>query len=114
MQEIKILEFVDERGHSPFRTWIDTLPLTIRARIQARILRIKFGNLGDFKSISSGLYEFRFIFGPGYRVYCGIVNPCVILILLGGTKHSQKRDINKAKIYWHTWNGVNRNDKKKP
>jgi len=96
----KIREYLDVQGDSPFREWLESLDTSIRARVQARILRIESGNLGDFKSVGNGVWELRFDFGSGYRVYFGKEGNTLILILLGGDKGSQRRDIKKAQEYW--------------
>ena len=72
IRPLKVKEFIDSKGDSPFREWLDSLSLTTKARIQARILRIESGNLGDFKPVGQGVMELRFDFGPGYRVYFGM------------------------------------------
>ena len=72
----------------------------MRARIQARILRFETGNLGDLKYLDEGVWEARLAFGPGYRVYFGKSGRELVLLLLGGDKGSQTRDIKRAKEYW--------------
>jgi putative addiction module killer protein len=64
--------------------------------------RASLGNKGDFESIGLGVYEFKFHFGPGYRVYCGLdeKEQKLILLLCGGTKRSQQKDIERAQSYW--------------
>lgn len=58
------------------------------------------GNLGDHHSVGEGVSELRFSFGPGYRIYYGIEDKKIILLLCGGDKSTQKRDIKKAIQYW--------------
>lgn len=70
------------------------------AVIRARLERIKLGNLGDCKSIGHGLSELRIAFGPGYRVYFGQEGVKIIVLLCGGNKSSQTKDIAKAKLLW--------------
>ena len=94
-----IREYVDESGRSPFRVWLQTLDTAIRARVQARILRFESGNLGDHKDVG-GIWEARFPFGPGYRVYFGKSGREIILLLLGGDKGTQAKDIKRAKDLW--------------
>jgi len=93
-------EYLDETGRSPFRTWLGTLDKRTRARVQARILRFETGNLGDHKELGSGVWEARLAFGSGYRVYFGRRGRELILLLLGGDKGSQARDIRRAKDFW--------------
>jgi putative addiction module killer protein len=95
-----IKEFVDQDGSSPFRVWVDNLDAQIKARIQARIFRFESGNLGDYKSVGGGVFEARFNFGPGYRLYFGRQESRILLLLLGGDKSKQRRDIKLAKIFW--------------
>jgi len=68
-----------------------------RARILARLRRLADGNAGDVKSVGDGVFELRMFFGPGYRAYFMYRDGVVILLLAGGDKDSQKRDIDKAK-----------------
>ncbi|VAX23635.1 hypothetical protein MNBD_IGNAVI01-2350 [hydrothermal vent metagenome] len=68
-----------------------------KARILARIKKIELGNLGDYKSLRSGLFEIRFTFGSGYRIYFMKKESRIILLLLGGNKSSQIKDIEKAR-----------------
>ena len=72
----------------------------IKARIQSRVFNFERGNLGDYKSVGNGIFEARFTMGPGYRLYFAIEKRKIILLLLGGDKGSQTRDIKKAKSYW--------------
>lgn len=100
MRPLKVREFIDHQGRSPFREWLDSLAVAVKARIQARILRIESGNLGDYKSVGSGVMELRFDFGPGYRVYFGLEGKTVVLLLTGGDKGSQRQDIKRAQELW--------------
>ncbi len=67
-----------------------------RARIAKRIDRLAQGNFGDAKSIGNGVSELRFDFGPGYRVYYMMRGQVVVILLCGGDKSSQQRDIERA------------------
>ena len=70
---------------------------TTRGRITARVLRLKVGNFGDAKAVGSGVHELRMTFGPGYRIYFTRRGVRIILLLCGGDKGSQQRDIARAK-----------------
>ena len=72
----------------------------VQARIQGRVLRFENGNLGDHKNVGGGVWEARLDFGPGYRLYFGKDGAAVILLLAGGDKTSQSKDIAAAKHYW--------------
>ena len=82
-----------------FRDWLGSLrDRNARARILVRIRRIELtGNIGDAKSVGEGVYELRLAFGPGYRVYYALRGRLVLLLLIGGDKSSQPRDIRQAK-----------------
>ena len=94
----------DPNGREPFTEWLKSLrDRTTRKRIQARIDRIESGNLGDHKSVGDGIFELRSQFGPGYRIYFGEVDNTIILLLCGGDKSSQGRDVEQAKAYWQEY-----------
>lgn len=102
MYEIDI--YKTESGKEPFVDWTNSLDIKTQTRIDARIIRIRHsGNLGDFDSVNDGVFELRFDFGPGYRVYFGKCKKNAILLLIGGAKKSQTRDIKKAKEYWQDY-----------
>ncbi len=79
---------------------MDGLDVAARARIQARVLRFEEGNLGDHKSVGDGVCEARMTFGPGYRIYFGREGAAVVILLVGGDKGTQAKDIRKARAYW--------------
>ena len=64
-----VREYLTAEGKNPYRAWLDTLDVTPRARIQARVFRFSTGNLGDHRSMGGGVWEARVMFGPGYRIY---------------------------------------------
>jgi putative addiction module killer protein len=78
-----------------------------RARILVRIGRLKLGNLGDHKSVGEGVVELKISYGPGYRVYLGRDGEQLILLLCGGDKSSQQKDIDKAQKYWADYRSKN-------
>ena len=94
---LTVREYLTPDGRSPYRTWLDGLDRSARARVQARVLRFESGNFGDHKSLGAGLWEARLFFGPGYRVYFGRHGPAVVLLIAGGDKGSQARDILRAR-----------------
>ena len=97
---LSIREYTTAQGKCPFRDWLKSLDIGVQARIQARVLRFETGNLGDHKSVGDGVREARLDFGPGYRLYFARVGS-VILLLAGGDKASQAKDIAAAKRYWN-------------
>ena len=90
-------------GKSPFREWLDSLNVSVRARIQARVLRFQMGNLGDHKNLGSGVLEARLMFGSGYRIYFGKDGNTIIVLLMGGDKGSQSNDVSRAKEFWRDY-----------
>ena len=70
------------------------------ARILARLARVRLGNVGDCKPVGEGVSELRVDYGPGYRVYFGQKGRTLVVLLCGGDKRTQDRDIRQAKQYW--------------
>lgn len=104
MKEIKTKQirfYQTKSGKVPYKDWFDSVTDSkIRHRIRARLDRVELGNLGDYKVLSDGVSELRFAFGSGYRIYFTEQNGYVIILLCGGDKGSQKKDIDMAKQYW--------------
>ncbi len=99
--QIEILEYVDEDGKKIFREWFRSLTDRVaRARIRVRFNRIRLGNFGDCKGVGRGVNEPRIDYGPGYRVYFGRDGTKVVILLCGGSKKSQAKDIELAHEYW--------------
>lgn len=98
--ELELLVF--RRGSSaPFTDWLDALKdVAARAVIRARLNRLRLGNFGDCKPVGSGVHEIRIDLGPGYRVYFGRRGSTLVMLLCGGHKGSQQRDIRKAQMFW--------------
>ena len=88
---------VEVRQTERFARWLEDLrDLRARARVQARIERLIGGNPGDIKPVGSGVSELRINYGPGYRVYFQQKGSTLIILLAGGDKASQPRDIDEA------------------
>lgn len=88
-------------GRTPIAEWLRRIgDVSTRSRIVARLDRLCVGLLGDWKSIGGGIYELRIDAGPGYRVYYARDGAAIILLLCGGDKSSQLRDIGRAHDYW--------------
>jgi putative addiction module killer protein len=102
-RELEIYEAED--GNAPFSSWLDSLrDRKARAVIRKRLDRVSLGNLGDYRSVGEGVFEFRIDYGSGYRVYFAQSGMLVILLLWGGDKSTQERDILKAKQFWVNFN----------
>jgi putative addiction module killer protein len=95
-----------QNGNVPFRDWLkDLRDLQAVARIRARLTRIRAGNFGQVRALGDGVSELKIDHGPGYRVYYAMAGKTVVLLLIGGDKSTQKRDIDTAKNYWREYRG---------
>jgi putative addiction module killer protein len=97
-REIRYYQTLD--GKVPFLDWRSRLETAARIFIDARLTRVEAGNFGDTKSLGANLYELRIPKGSGFRIYYGLDGVNVVLLLCGGDKSTQQRDINKAREYW--------------
>ncbi len=96
----KIVIYVTPEGKKPFIEWLESLKdKTARYRIKERLDRVALGNMGDYKSVGNGVMEMRLKFGSGYRIYYGEDNDNIVLLLCGGDKASQAKDV-KNLIYF--------------
>lgn len=96
-----VIRYCARNGTEPFSEWFDGLrSIDTQVRLLRRIDRMKNGNYGDFKSLKDGVFELRLTFGPGYRVYFGEDGDTIVVLLCGGDKSTQKKDIETAKAYW--------------
>lgn len=105
MKKVIIFEI---NGKKPIDEWMDSLKdkITI-ARISERIGRLMVGYYGDYKKIDSQISELRLNFGAGYRIYFSEINKIIVLLICGGDKSTQNKDIKKAKKYLQIWKGNN-------
>lgn len=105
MNKIEIINYTTKSGKEPFEEWINDLDRVERAIIRARINRVRNGNFGDCWPIkgSSKISELRIDHGPGFRVYFGKNGNSIVILLIGGIKRTQDRDIEKAKRYWEDY-----------
>lgn len=97
---MELREFVAANGVSPFADWFDRLDPQAAAKVTVALIRLELGNLSNVKGVGSGIFEYRIGFGPGYRLYFGKDGDKLIILLAGGTKKRQQRDIEVAHIRW--------------
>ena len=96
-----INEYTDEKGKSPYADWLCGLrDARAKAKIIMQVDKMELGLFGDVEPIGEGLSELRVHYGPGYRVYYGKEGQQCYLLLCGGDKSTQSKDIKKAKEYW--------------
>ena len=100
---IEIREYIDDRGRSPFGRWFDSLDARAAVRVRTSLARMEAGNLSNVTSVGSGVLEHRINVGPGYRVYFGRDGDTLIVLLGGGTKARQQRDIEDARQLWQEY-----------
>jgi len=90
-------------GREPFTEWLESRDQKTQERIESLLDRLVDGNFGDCKPVGEGISEIRLHFGAGYRIYFGEVENTIVLLLCGGDKSSQARDIKRAKTYWQEY-----------
>ena len=95
------LYYQKENGIVPFLKWLYSIEDRItRAKIRIRLDRMSAGNLGDCRPVGDGVNEARIDYGPGYRIYFAFDGEKIVVVLCGGDKSSQGKDIRLAKEYW--------------
>lgn len=103
MNDYSIEYLILPNGKAPIIEWLNSLDSITRKRINQRILRIEDGNFGDYKKLSEDISELRFTFGKGYRIYYTEENNKIILLINGGDKSKQSKDIEKAQELLTQW-----------
>ena len=97
---LTIIEFLDDRGASPFAAWFHGLDAVAAAKVTTAVRRLELRNFSNVKGVGSGVFEYRTDFGPGYRVYFGKDGETLVILLGGGTKKRQDRDVATAHARW--------------
>lgn len=106
VRERKIITYTTSSGKSPLEEWLREIgDKRSKARIINRIDRLRLGNFGDCESVGNGIYELRMHFGPGFRIYFGLKGQEVVILLCGGDKSRQYKDIATATEYWKEYKG---------
>jgi putative addiction module killer protein len=99
-----LIVYQQSTGQRPFDKWFDSLrDERAHSRIARRIRQVQNGTLGDCKPVGEGILELRVDVGAGYRIYCGRHGASWIILLCGGDKSSQDKDIERAKELWADW-----------
>lgn len=97
----QVIVYANEHAKEPFTEWLYSFrDVMVRKRILARISRLEQGNYGDCEPVGEGVSELRLFFGAGYRVYFAEHGNEIVVLLCGGDKSSQNKDIQQAKVYW--------------
>ncbi|HEY0105113.1 MAG TPA: type II toxin-antitoxin system RelE/ParE family toxin [Rhizomicrobium sp.] len=97
---IEARHYVDGAGRCPFQRWLESLDGFASARITRSLSRLANGNMSNVRAVGEGVSELKVDFGPGYRVYFGWQGATLVILLGGGQKKGQPRDIAEAKARW--------------
>jgi putative addiction module killer protein len=97
---VHLREYVGETGSRPFGSWFDKLDPQAAVKINAALERMTQGHAASVKGVGAGVLEYRIDFGPGYRVYFGRDGDEIVILLGGGTKKRQQKDIETAQSRW--------------
>jgi putative addiction module killer protein len=101
VQPREIQSYTTLDGKVPYDEWFNSLrDINAQAKIISRLNRIANGNLGDYRSVGEGVCELKINYGPGYRIYFGQIGSTIVILLCGGDKSTQDKDISQAKEYW--------------
>lgn len=101
---IELIRYQRPDGQTPVSQWLSRLRDSVaKTGIEKRFNRLRLGSFGDSRAIREGVIELRVDIGPGYRIYLGRYGPTLVILLLGGDKSSQDRDIAQALSYWKDW-----------
>jgi putative addiction module killer protein len=100
---VEVREYLDRTGRSPYAEWFDGLDAPAAAKVASAFIRMSQGNLSSVKGVGSGVLEYRLNFGPGYRIYFGKDGEWLIVLLAGGTKKRQQKDIKEAIARWQDY-----------
>ena len=96
----EIEEYFSNDGRSPFGEWFDDLDSGAAAKVTIALTRMERGNFSNVKSVGAGVQEYRIDFGPGYRIYFGRDGETLIILVAGGAKRRQQKDIEAAQARW--------------
>jgi putative addiction module killer protein len=97
---LELRYYLASDGASPFEAWFAGLAAPAAAKVAVALARLELGNLSNAKAVGEGVLEHRIDWGPGYRVYFGRDGDVLLILLTGGTKARQQRDIEAAKSNW--------------
>jgi putative addiction module killer protein len=97
---IEIVEYIASNGKNYFADWLAKIPASHANRVTEALYRMEQGNFGDHKPVGEGVMERRIFGTPAMRLYFGQDGKELIILLIGGTKHRQDKDIAKAKALW--------------
>jgi len=100
MVEVRILEYLDRSGRSPWRRWFNDLDAIAAAKVGTALYRLGQGNFSTVEGVGGGVFEAKINFGPGYRIYFGKDGETIVVLLGGSTKKRQSAAIGAAREAW--------------
>ena len=108
VRERRIVLLELDNGRVPFEEWLESLrDKALQRAVDARLARVADGNFGDHKSVGNGVYELRIPKGPGIRIYYGLKGEEIVVVIGGGDKSTQQKDITRAKELWRKYSNEN-------
>lgn len=100
MPAVRLLEYLDLQGRSPYARWFEGLNAPAAAKVAAALYRLAEGNFSNVEGVGAGVFERKIDFGPGYRIYFGKDGDTLVILLGGSTKQRQQEAIEAAKQRW--------------
>lgn len=97
---IELRGYIDEHGKRPFAEWFDELDPAAAAKVTIALARMEKGNFSNVKGVGAGVFEYAIDFGPGYRIYFAKDGESLVILIGGGTKKRQQKDIAAARQCW--------------
>ena len=97
---IQLRGYIDENGNRRFADWLEGLDASAAAKVTIALTHMEQGNLSKVKAVGAGVCEYKIDFGPGYRIYFGKDGDLLVILLGGGTKKRQNKDIQAAQECW--------------
>jgi len=103
LHPVEVLEYLDWTGRSTYAEWFENLSAQAAAKVVVAIARLAQGNFSSVKGVGGGVYECRINWGPGFRIYLGLDGESLVILLGGGAKKRQQKDIEDAKARWQDY-----------
>ena len=100
---MEVREYITKDERSPFGEWFTALDPIAAAKKSVALDRLRLGNVSNVEGVGAGVHEYKLNFGPGYRIYFGLDGATLVILLGGGTKRRQQKDIQSAQSHWEDY-----------
>lgn len=100
MSAIRVVEYLNEQGRSPYALWFESLNASAAAKVATVLYRLEAGNFSNVEGVGAGVFERKVDFGPGYRIYFGKDGDRIVILLGGSSKQRQRQAIVAARERW--------------